>query len=90
MVITTHESHAAALLAGGDKLAGSARYAEAIGGLPPGQPADDVPRRRRPDRRPRPGGGGSGRRWPRCRRVAMSVGMDGDVGRTAIYARIDY
>ena len=36
MVITTHESHAAALLAGGDKLAGSARYAEAINGLPQG------------------------------------------------------
>jgi hypothetical protein len=36
MVITTHESHAAALLAGGDRLAGSARYAEAISGLPGG------------------------------------------------------
>jgi len=36
LVITTHESHAAALLAGGDKLAGSARYAEAISGLPQG------------------------------------------------------
>jgi hypothetical protein len=36
LVITTHESHAAALLAGGDKLSGSARYAEAIGGLPEG------------------------------------------------------
>lgn len=36
MVITTHESHAAALLAGGDKLAGSSRYAEAIAGLPQG------------------------------------------------------
>jgi hypothetical protein len=36
MVITTHESHAAALLAGGDRLAGSARYAEAISGLPEG------------------------------------------------------
>ena len=36
MVITTHESHAAALLAGGDRLTGSARYAEAISGLPGG------------------------------------------------------
>jgi len=36
LVITTHESHAAALLAGGDKLAGSARYADAISGLPGG------------------------------------------------------
>lgn len=34
LVITTHESHASALLSGGDKLAGSARYAEAISGLP--------------------------------------------------------
>jgi hypothetical protein len=36
LVITTHESHAAALLAGGDKLAGSSRYAEAMSGLPEG------------------------------------------------------
>jgi hypothetical protein len=36
MVITTHESHAATLLTGGDRLAGSARYAEATSGLPEG------------------------------------------------------
>ncbi|MFH1330872.1 MAG: DUF3352 domain-containing protein [Actinomycetota bacterium] len=89
MVLTTHESHAVALLAGGPKLAGSARYSEAIGGLPQGSApmmyldiaaliaALDLEEAEAAAVAP-------------LQTVAMSVSGGGEVARTTIYARIDY
>ncbi|MBP1633413.1 MAG: hypothetical protein H6Q11_1701, partial [Acidobacteria bacterium] len=88
MVITTHESHAAALLAGGDRLAGSARYAEGISGLTGGRPmmyldiaalisALNLEAAEAAAMAP-------------LHSVAMTGQMDGDISRAVIFARIDY
>ena len=89
MVITTHESHAAALLAGGDKLAGSARYAEAISGLPQGSApmlyldiaaligALNLEAEQAAGMAP-------------LQTVAASASRDGDVSRSVVYLRVDY
>jgi len=89
MVITTHESHAAALLAGGDKLAGSARFAEAIGGLPQGSVpmmyldiAALVSSLNLEE--------AEAAALAPLHALAMSVSMGGEVARTTIFARIDY
>ncbi len=89
LVITTHESHAAALLAGGDKLAGSARYAEAVGGLPEGSSpmlyldiaalvaALNLEAEQATAMAP-------------LQTVAMSAEMGDEISRSVVYLRIDY
>ncbi|MBM3695340.1 MAG: DUF3352 domain-containing protein [Actinobacteria bacterium] len=89
MVITTHQSHAAALLAGGDKLAGSARYTAAIGGLLPGSlplmyldiaalvAALDVEEDEAAAVAP-------------LQTVAVGLAGAGEAGTITVYARIDY
>jgi len=89
LVITTHESHAAALLQEGAKLITSPRYAEAIGGLPQGSmPVLYL------DMAALVGSlsldAEQAAALAPLQTVAMSVSLSGAVGGATIYARIDY